>query len=419
MLRNKDNGRYSSLDLGDVSVRIMPPYDPTQAEQQPLTTLRLPVSLYGTADGSYKLPADAQPGYYSIDIAEQSASLSFQVAEYRKPEFDLQVAFDKPAYQKGEPLSASVSAAYFFDAPVSDLPLTWNLYSRPDYVFLPDGLQAGAMDNSWMYPRDRFAPGVGEFIAQGQAQTGPDGKLAIDIPADALANLTLTNRRTLVLEVTAVDETNLSVSARAEAALHPASFYIGVRADSWSAQAGEEIGFDLQTLDWENQPAGAHTLSAVFSRVEWVQEGDQNSIYGYPTYKKVLTEISSTDLRTDGLGRARAAFTPPDPGTYQLEVSGEARCHAVVSLGGRRGAGALARPAQPAPAHRSRRRRIYPRRRPPTSASPTRPGQTTLALVTVERGTRDAHLRAGDKAPRWQSWTCPSKRSTRPMFTSR
>ena len=153
------------------------------------------MSLYGAASGSFDLPADAQPGYYAIDIAEQSASLYFQVAEYRKPEFDLQVAFDKPAYQKGDGLSASVTAAYFFGAPVSDLPLTWNLYSRPDYVFLPDSLQAGAMDDSWLYPRDRFAPGVGEFIAQGQAQTGPDGKLAIDIPADALANLTLTNRR--------------------------------------------------------------------------------------------------------------------------------------------------------------------------------------------------------------------------------
>ena len=323
VLREKDNGRYTPLDLSEINARVMPPYDPTQAEQQPLIALDLPVSAYGAASGSFDLPADAQPGYYAIEIPEQSASLYFQVAEYRKPEFDLQVAFNKPAYQAGESLSAGVTAAYYFGAPVSDLPLNWYLYSRPDWIFFAEGYQAGGLDDSWLYPSDQFAPGVGEFIAQGSAQTGPDGKLTIDIPADTLTNLTMTNRRTLILEVTAVDETDMPVSTRVEADLHPASFYIGLRADSWSAQAGEELGFDIQAMDWDDQPAGAHELKAVFSRVEWVPDSDEDSLYGYPTYRKVLTEIGSTDLATDGLGRARVAFTPPDGGTYQLSVSGE------------------------------------------------------------------------------------------------
>ena len=52
-------------------------------------------------------------------------------------------------------------------------------------------------------------------------------------------------------------------------------------------------------------------------------DSEEGSLYGYPTYRKVLTEIGSTDLATDALGRARVAFTPPDGGTYQLSVSGE------------------------------------------------------------------------------------------------
>ncbi len=323
VLREKDNGRYSALDLSAVDVRVMPPYDPTMAEQQPLTTLNLPVSGYGAVSGSFDLPADAQPGYYSIDLLELSASLSFQVASYRKPEFDLQAAFAKTDYQLGEGLSASISAAYYFGAPVSDLPVSWNLYSRPDFIYLPGGMQVGAYDDSWLYPPDQFAPGMGQFIAQGQAQTGADGRLVIDIPAQTLVDMGFTGRRTLVLEVSAMDESNRPVSVRAEAELHPASFYIGLRADSWSAQAGEEQGFTIQTLDWEDQPAGAHDLLAVFSRVEWVQEGDDTSPYGYPAFKKVLTEIGSANLTTDGLGQARVAFTPPDGGTYQLSVSGE------------------------------------------------------------------------------------------------
>jgi len=55
VLREKDNGRYTPLDLGQVNVRVMPPYDPTQAEQQPLIALDLPVSAYGAASGSFAI----------------------------------------------------------------------------------------------------------------------------------------------------------------------------------------------------------------------------------------------------------------------------------------------------------------------------------------------------------------------------
>lgn len=323
VLQRKENARYHALDLGEVEVRVMPPYDYSQPEQNPLTTLRLPVSAIGTAEGSFDLPLDAQPGYYSLNIDEPYANLGIQVAEYRKPEFDLQVNFAQPEYQAGDALTARVNAQYYFGAPVNDLPVYWQLYARTDWVFLPERLQAGAYDDSWLYPPGMFAPSVGQFVASGQAQTGADGTLLIELPADTYADLVVTNRRTLTIEISSMDESNMPVSARAEATLHPSSFYIGVRPDAWSVQAGEELGYTIQALDWAGQPAGQHNLRAVFSRVAWVTDDGEATPYGIPTYRKELTEIASSDLRTDTLGRARVAFTPPDSGTYQLDVSGD------------------------------------------------------------------------------------------------
>ncbi|GAP08080.1 large extracellular alpha-helical protein [Anaerolinea thermolimosa] len=382
VLQHKENARYTPLDQGEVEVKVLPPYDYTQPEQKPLVTLRLPVSALGTADGSFDLPADAQPGYYTLQTTSPEASLPVQVAEYRKPAFDLQVAFEKPEYQAGEALAVNVRAQYYFGAPVNDLSVNWQLYARPDWVFLPENMQSGAMDDSWLYPPDFFAPGMGQFVAQGQGQTGADGTLQILIPAEAYAQLSLTNRRQLVIELTAQDESNQMISARAEATLHPSSFYIGVRPEAWSVQAGEEIGFAIQTFDWANQPAGAHTLRAVFSRVEWDIEGE--SAFGYPSYRKVLTEVGSSDLRTDALGRARVAFTPPEVGTYQLEVSGEGALTQVLVWVS--GPGMAPWPTLP-----NQRLRLE------ADATEYRPGQTAriripnpfgagaLALVSVER----------------------------------
>jgi uncharacterized protein YfaS (alpha-2-macroglobulin family) len=384
VLRAKDNGRYSPLDLSDLKVQILPPYDVTLAEQKPLTELSLAVTGYGSASGDFDLPANAQPGYYSINLPDQNASVSFQVAEYRKPEFDLQAAFEKPAYQIGDSFKASVTAAYYFGAPVSDLPVNWTLFSRSDWVYLPDNLQAGVFDDSWLYPYDRFTSSLGDYVVQGQGQTGADGKLVVEIPASALDALKITNRRSLVLEVNASDESNQMISVRAEAALHPSSFYIGVRPDVWSAQAGEELGYTIQAVDWADSPAGEHTLKAVFSRVEWVRQSDLDSVYGYPSYTKTVTEIGSTDLRTDALGRARAAFTPADAGTYQLEVSGEGALTQVLSW--------VAGPAiAPWPSLPNQRLRLE------ADAAEYKPGQTAtirianpyegsaLALISVER----------------------------------
>jgi hypothetical protein len=95
------------------------------------------------------------------------------------------------------------------------------------------------------------------------------------------------------------------------------------------------LGFGVQTVDWQNQPSGNHSLQATFSKAVWEHTDPLPGEYGDPTYKMVLTQVSSTNFRTDGLGRARVAFTPPDPGVYQLEIKGEgALTQILVWIGG-------------------------------------------------------------------------------------
>ena len=45
--------------------------------------------------------------------------------------------------------------------------------------------------------------------------------------------------------------------------------------------------------------------------------------YEFPTYEPVYTPVASTNFVTGADGMARLTFTPPEPGTYQLDVQGE------------------------------------------------------------------------------------------------
>ncbi len=73
---------------------------------------------------------NAQPGEYRLGWDRYF--ISFRVADYRKPEINLQVSFDAEEALIGQALTAKVEARYFYDAPASDVPC--------DGVCMPKGL---------------------------------------------------------------------------------------------------------------------------------------------------------------------------------------------------------------------------------------------------------------------------------------
>jgi len=321
ILRQEYNGRYGLPDLDLI------PFTLFDGSNSPLETLDLPISEFGTAHSEYTIAEEAQPGFYQISTDYGSAT--FQVAEYRLPEIDLQIE-SRGAAPAGESITAQVEARYFFDAPAGDLPLTWNLYRVPARFDLP-GYQVGSDDFRWMSPPWAMQTSIfGEFVSSGAGKTSSEGSLTIEYPTDPQAG----TPQVYTLEVTATDESGFPTSARSKVTVHPADFYIGVRPDTWVGQAGDEIGFEILAVDWEKNPAGEQVLSAKFLKVSWVRE-ETDDPFNYPTFTPQYTPISSADFRTAPDGIARLAFTPPEAGTYQLDVNGEgARTQVLVWVGG-------------------------------------------------------------------------------------
>jgi hypothetical protein len=387
VLRESENTRYSLPDITSVELEVRGDYDPA-IEQFPLiTTLQSAVSDYGTIKGEFILPEDARPGNYSLQLKEdESALVRFQVAEYRKPEIDLQVNFDQAEYSLGEDLRVEIDAAYFFGAKASDAGVSWTLYARDEYFYLPGGYSTGPLDTSWLQPYWFFLPGnpLGEYLTYGEGRTARDGRLLLTFTGQQMRDLLKEpSPVVLTLEATLTDESGMPVSRRASVRLHPADFYIGVRTDSWGQAAGEKMGFTIQTADWQKQPSGPHTLTAAFQKVVWKQ--DQTALeMGETKYTREVTLVASSDFQTDASGRARLEFTPETPGTYQLEISGGgALTQILIWIGG---AGSAPWPRLP-----DQRLRLDAERTEYT------PGETAsifipnpypeggLALITVER----------------------------------
>jgi hypothetical protein len=376
VLRKVANARYS---LPDVSTYPLVLYD-TLGQQ--VARFDLPLSGFGTADGEYNLPSNAIPGTYRLDHPDEYIGVYFEVANYRKPEINLQVSFQATDVLSGTALLAQVNARYFFDAPAGNMPVHWALYRNTAYFNIPN-YQVGPVDTSWLDPYYYGMGPFGSFEGEGDGRTDSDGLFNLELSPEAKPG-----RQQYTLEVTITDESGLPTSARSSIYVNPAEYYIGVHPDAWSFQAKSEAGFDVLVADWNADPAGEHTLSAKFQRVVWVRQDPPPETMGveFPTYVPEYTLIDSTTLTTDAEGKARLEFTPPEPGTYQLDVSGDGTLTQVLVWVG--GAGEAEWPSLP-----NQRLRLIADQdayKPGDTAQVFVPNPfniTTLGLLTVERGT--------------------------------
>jgi uncharacterized protein YfaS (alpha-2-macroglobulin family) len=375
VVRQAFNGRYELPSITSVPIIL------NDAQGTQLANINAQLSPFGTFNGELTLSQDAIPGSYTFINSSLNFYLPFQVAEYRKPEINLQAAFSSDEIKWGSSAQMDVNARYFFDAPAGDVRVNWSLYTKPSYFYLPN-YQTGLIATEWL-DVFRFLDGsgsqfFGEFIDEGMALTSAQGTLSIGLPplpeSDAPQILTL--------EATAIDASGLPVSTRTVMTVHPAEFYIGLRPDQWLGTADKPVGFEVYTADWEGNPSGGHTLTAEFKQVRWQKEMDQA---GFPTYTPVYTPVSSSNLSTGADGKARLSFVPPNAGTFMLDVSGEgARSQVLVWVSG---AGTAAWPDPPnqrleltadkASYQAGETAKIFIPNPFPTSS---------LALVTVERG---------------------------------
>jgi len=321
--REAQNGRYSlpEDELATISI-----FDYTGAE---IDTITMPYGEFGTVEGSFSLPNFAEPGYYELVAQDEDydRSIGFQVAEYRKPEIDLELAFGKQDYLAGDQLGVSVSSRYFFDAPASDVDLTWNVYAAETTFSLP-GYHVGPAQD---FRYSRYLPGgslLGNWQSGGEGVSGDDGSFSVTTPS-AISDQT----QRYTLEVVMQDDSGLPVANRTSVLVHPAFYYIGIKPDRWIGQIDSEMNFELLLVDWDKNPAGEQAIDVSFGKVTWESSGKDQ--FGFPSYERKVDVLGEASFMTSTNGEALLPFTPGEPGVYQLEVrAGTAVSQLMFWVGG-------------------------------------------------------------------------------------
>ncbi|MYH41887.1 MAG: hypothetical protein F4150_09130, partial [Chloroflexi bacterium] len=263
----------------------------------------------GAFAGELVLPADAAPGTYRIRIPGgrrgQIAATTFTVAEFRVPEFAVEAEASRTDVVAGEQIPVEARARFYFGPPVADAAVSWAALASPTR-FLAEGYEG--------YSFSRYDRGEGRPLrASGTAQTDGSGLARFHAPA-ALEPGEGTHRFTISATVT--DRNAQAVASSTEVTVHPATWYAGIRTDSYVAAAGRPQAIHLVSVDTGGR-AAPHRPITVRILARDYREGVPHD-----------TEIGVLSATTDERGEASVAYTPLATGEYRLvaeSVDGQGR----------------------------------------------------------------------------------------------
>jgi uncharacterized protein YfaS (alpha-2-macroglobulin family) len=284
----------------------------------------LPVSEMGTVYGEISLAEEAALGYYHIEgmYRDTYFGTSFQVAEYRKPEFQVEVTTDAAEYVQGDEIEVTAEATYFFGGAVADAEVQYYVLSNDYYFYYEDGGWWDFTDSdfqSWWYWYDRGSS-YGELIGEGKGTTDENGRFTFTVEAD-IAEKIASQRFTL--EVTVVDINDQAVSSRVDAIVHKGQYYIGLKPDWYVGEVGKDTAVNVITVDWDSEPVPHKELTVVFYKHDWYsvrKQGEDGRYYWESVVED--TPVFSTTVTTDSKGKATASFVPEEGGIYKVTASG-------------------------------------------------------------------------------------------------
>lgn len=323
VIRQQNDVVYTPPDMSEIPVRIVDP------EGQYVYEQTVPISAYGTFSGQFDIADDAPLGYYQVQAIlpgadpessyQPTSSLTFGVAEFRLPEFQVNVTPDAGEVVQGDDLQVTIDSRYFFGGAVTNAKVEYAVVANPYYFQYEGNGYYDFEDFNYDEGASEFYGGGAEQVASGSGVTDAQGRLVVTIPA-ALNDST--QSQTFTIEATITDESEQVVAGRTDVVIHKGELYIGARPEEYVSLAGQEAIVNLIAVDWASNGIPNQTIDVEVVERRWssVQEQDEG---GRTTWTWQVEEIPVTTGRvtTDANGKATFTYTPPNGGVFKVKIT--------------------------------------------------------------------------------------------------
>lgn len=321
VVRSKDDVVYMPAPLDSAPVAIR------DARGEIVYERELAVSDFGSFDGQFDIAQDASLGAYSLSVdlpaeyeyQQEGGSISFLVAEYRLPEYQVTLSTEQPEIVQGDSVAIDVEGKYFFGGPVSAAAGEYAVYSTP-YAFEYRGEGHYDFADYDMYQAEHERYGVERIISEGSLETDAQGKAKLEWVGDLQGE---SQSRHWRVEASIRDEAGAAIYGSSSLVVHQGLVYLGARAANTVSRAGDDSLIKLIAVDWDSQPVANQSIHARIVERRWNSVQEQDTSTGATAWTWAVEEIpvAAGSVITGVDGKAEFVYQPPNGGIYKIIVT--------------------------------------------------------------------------------------------------
>ncbi len=298
----------------------------------------VPVGSLGGFDLAFDIPVTANVGGASVVFTTtvgggSSSAHSFQIAEFRRPEFEVKVEpVTATPFVSTAPVTMSAQASYYAGGPLPNAPVAWSV-STSETTYSPVGWDAftfGIFRPWWWdegFVTNRSFPGSGtQNVKQYNGTTDASGRHALRLDFTTKTG-TLPDLPVSVSVAGTVTDVNRQAWSDQRAILvHSANRYVGLRSDRSFVRQGDPLNIEaiVTDIDGKAQAGSKITVAAGLLRTSYVNGKSVEEVVD-PQTCEVTTAVraSTCEFKTPVGGQYRISSTVTDAkgGRNRTELS--------------------------------------------------------------------------------------------------
>jgi uncharacterized protein YfaS (alpha-2-macroglobulin family) len=254
---------------------------------------------FGSWITDFTLSTEALTGAYTVQetLDDQSQTGDFAVAAYHKPEYQVDVTFDKNRYIRGDTVTATVAASYYFGAPMSGATASVDIYRSEGESDDEDTGDSGDDNNvsgEWLGTQSVTLDGNGQ--AKIMIKTADQDQSAQQMYYSVNASVD--------------NNTGQTVTAKSSAEVAQGDFSIDTETSSTVANVGDSVNVTATATDSNSHLLVSKSLEIKTSYDVW-QDGND-----------VHVSIGSGSITTGADGAAQYNLQIKRAGLIDIDVSG-------------------------------------------------------------------------------------------------
>ncbi len=306
-------GAGSAGDVQPVEPGASVKFTVRDARRNEIKSGTLALNRWGAFDVAFVVPKEANLGQASIELVRvHSASEvpggshrhSFQIQDFRTPEFEVKADNDGGPHIVGGHATATVSAAYYAGGALPGAPAHWTVRAQPGHFAPPNwGEYSFGGDSIWTdEDRGDSAYSFEEF--GGTTDGAGLHRLRIDFD-----RVNPPRAMTLTAEATVTDVNRQAWAASTTTVVHPADLYVGIKLRRPFVQKGQPVIADLIVADLDGRPIAGRTVDVRLERMTWEQVDGK--------WTRRLVDPQERRLES-GAAPVECEFAPKVGGSYVL-----------------------------------------------------------------------------------------------------